>query len=193
MFLCVETILKIENEVWGFSASIMSPGEGNGNPLQYSCLENPTDGGAWWATLAHGVAKSRTRLSDFTFTFTSCPQVSVAQSCRTLCDPLGCSPPGSSVPGVLQARILEWVAVSFSRGSSQPRNQTQVSCMVGRFYTVWATREASCPHRVFYLSLNLCICQILNWLISCHSSIYCGRRERSSKIVDSVYFKKQKK
>ena len=45
-----------------------SPGEGNGNPLQYSCLENPMDGGAWWATV-HGVAKSRTRLSDSTFTF----------------------------------------------------------------------------------------------------------------------------
>ena len=45
-----------------------SPGEGNGNPLQYSCLENPMNGGAWWAT-DHGVAKSRTRLSDFTFTF----------------------------------------------------------------------------------------------------------------------------
>ena len=42
-----------------------SPGEGNGNPLQYSCLENPMDGGAWWATV-HGVTKSRTRLSDFT-------------------------------------------------------------------------------------------------------------------------------
>jgi len=46
-----------------------SPGEGNGNPLQYSCLENPMDGGAWWATV-HGVAKSQTRLSDLTFTFT---------------------------------------------------------------------------------------------------------------------------
>ena len=45
-----------------------SPGEGNGNPLQYSCLENPMDGGAWWATV-HGVAKSWTRLSDFTYTF----------------------------------------------------------------------------------------------------------------------------
>ena len=44
-----------------------SPGEGNDNPLQYSCLENPTDGGAWWATV-HGVTKSRTRLSDLTFT-----------------------------------------------------------------------------------------------------------------------------
>ena len=45
-----------------------SPGEGNGNPLQYSCLENPMGGGAWWAA-AHGVAKSQARLSDFTFTF----------------------------------------------------------------------------------------------------------------------------
>ena len=48
-----------------------SPGEGNGNPLQYSCLENPMDGGAWWATV-NGVAKGRTRVSDFTFTSTSC-------------------------------------------------------------------------------------------------------------------------
>ena len=46
-----------------------SPGEGNGNLLQYSCLENPMDRGAWWATV-HGVAKSLTRLSNFTFTFT---------------------------------------------------------------------------------------------------------------------------
>ena len=45
------------------------PGEGNGNLLQYSCLENPMDGGAWWATV-HGIAKSQARLSDFTFTFT---------------------------------------------------------------------------------------------------------------------------
>ena len=46
-----------------------SPGEGNDNPLQYSCLENPIEGGAWWAAV-HGVAKSQTRLSEFTFTFT---------------------------------------------------------------------------------------------------------------------------
>ena len=49
-----------------------SPGEGNGNPLQYSCLENPMDRGAWWATV-HGIAKSRTWISDFTFTFTLHP------------------------------------------------------------------------------------------------------------------------
>ena len=49
-------------------------GEGNGNPLQYSCLESPMDGGAWWATV-HGVAKSRRRLSDFPFTFTGMESV----------------------------------------------------------------------------------------------------------------------
>ena len=65
----------------------------------------------------------------------------VAQSCPTLCDPMDCSLPGSSVPGILQARILEWVAVSFSRESSQPRVQTQVSPIVGSFFTDWATRE----------------------------------------------------
>ena len=51
-----------------------SLGEGNGNPLQYSCLESPMDGGAWWATV-HGVAKSRTRPSDFPFTFTGMESV----------------------------------------------------------------------------------------------------------------------
>ena len=50
-----------------------SPGEGNGNPLQYSCLENPMDGGAWWAAV-HGVEKSWTGLSDFTFTFFLVPE-----------------------------------------------------------------------------------------------------------------------
>ena len=67
----------------------------------------------------------------------------VAQSCPTLCHPVDCSPPGSSVHGILQARILEWVAISFSRGSSWPRDRTQVSCIAGRHFTLWATREAS--------------------------------------------------
>ena len=55
-------------DLGSISASGRSPGEGNGSPLQFSSLENPTDWGAWWATV-HGVAKSQTRLSDFTFTF----------------------------------------------------------------------------------------------------------------------------
>ena len=56
----------------------------------------------------------------------------VAKSCPTLATPMDCSPPGSSVNGILQARILEWVATSFTRASSQPRNRTQVSCITGR-------------------------------------------------------------
>ena len=64
----------------------------------------------------------------------------------TLCDPVDCSPPGFSVLGILQARILEWFAISFSRRSSRPRDWTWVSCIAGRFFTVWATRE--------YLGIN---------------------------------------
>ena len=59
-----------------------------------------------------------------------------------LCDPVDCSPPSSSVHGILQARILEWVAISFTRGSSWPRDQTQVSHIAGRRFNLCATREA---------------------------------------------------
>ena len=65
----------------------------------------------------------------------------VAQSCPTLCDPIDYSLPRSSIHGIFQARILEWVAISFSRGSSQPKDQTRVSCIVGRHFAIWATRE----------------------------------------------------
>ena len=61
---------------------------------------------------------------------------SAAQSCLTLCDPMDHSPPGSSVHGILQARILEWVAASFSRASSRPRDRTWVSCTTGRLFTL---------------------------------------------------------
>ena len=125
-----------------------SPGEGNGNLLQYSRLENPMDGGAWWAT-GYGVAKSRTRLSDFTF-FPYTPLgggwgrsepgplralrtprapiwppmllLLVTQSCPTLCIPIDCKLPRSSIHGIFQARLLEWVAISFSRGFSRTRD-----------------------------------------------------------------------
>ena len=67
----------------------------------------------------------------------------VAQSCRTLCDTMDCSLPGSSVHELLQARVLEWVATPSSTGSSQPRDQTQVSRIAGRCFTVRTTREAT--------------------------------------------------
>ena len=65
--------------------------------------------------------------------FTMKVKVKGAQSCPTLCDPMDCGPSGSSVYGILQARILEWVAIPFSRGSSQSKDQTQVSRIAGRF------------------------------------------------------------
>ena len=65
-------------------------------------------------------------------------EVKVAQSCLTLCNPMECL-----VHGILQGRILEWIAFPFSRGSSQPRDWTQVSCIAGWFFTSWTTREAN--------------------------------------------------
>ena len=67
-------------------------------------------------------------------------KVLLAQSC--LCDPTDCSPPGSSVHGILQARILEWVAISYPRGSFRLRDRTRVSYTVGSFFNIWASREA---------------------------------------------------
>ena len=67
-----------------------------------------------------------------------------AQSCLTICDPMDCSLPGTSLSmGILQAWVLEWVVMLFSRGSCQPRDWIQVSCIAGEFFTIWATREAS--------------------------------------------------
>ena len=65
-----------------------------------------------------------------------------AQLCLTLCDPMDCRLPGSSARGILQASILEWVAMPFSRGTSQPRDRTQVCLIAGMFFTIWAPQEA---------------------------------------------------
>jgi len=68
--------------------------------------------------------------------FESERESAVAQLCPTLCDPMDCSPPGSSVHGILQARIVEWVAISFSRGSSRLRDRTHVSRIAGRCFNL---------------------------------------------------------
>ena len=143
---------------WVFYVCV-SIGEGNGTPLQYSCLENPRDGGAWWAVVS-GVTQSRTRLkwlgssrssiaamqigasvSRFHLFYSYLTFDEVAQSCPTLYNPMDCSLPGSSVHRIFQERILEWVAISFSRKSSWPRDRTHVPRIVGRCFTIWATRE----------------------------------------------------
>ena len=151
-------------------------GKGNGTPLQYSCLENPMDGGPWWAAI-YGVAQSWTRLKRLSSsmhifkdtirmpskkgsaaaksllsdsmrphrrqpTRLFCPWASpgkntgvggchfllqctkvkseseVAQLCPTPSDPMDCSPPGSTIHGIFQARVLEWVAIAFSKKGS---------------------------------------------------------------------------
>ena len=83
------------------------------------------------------------------------------QSCLTLCDPMDCSPPGSFVHGISQARILEWVTISFSRGCSWPRDWSHVSyvsALASRFFKHWATWEAplliNCSYLPLYLLLN---------------------------------------
>ena len=109
---------------------IVNTGKGNGNPLQYFCLENLVDRWDWW-TAIYGVTQSQTwlkRLSSSSSSRLSTNNVQLLlfhvislhaaakslQSCLTLCDPIDGSPPGSPVPGILQARTLEWAAISFS-------------------------------------------------------------------------------
>ena len=92
-----------------------SPGEGNGNPLQYSCLENPMDRGAWWATV-HGVAKSRTRLSDFTLLLT--------QMTHQLLEERGSKTSQSSLVGVTQGWLLIFHSGPQGRNHLSPMAET---------------------------------------------------------------------
>ena len=79
----------------------------------------------------------------------------------TLCDPMNYSLPGSSVHGLLQTKILEWVAIPFSRGSSRPKDWTWVSCITDRFFTIWATRKSFSCVRLF----------VTPWTIACQAPL----------------------
>ena len=83
----------------------------------------------------------------------------VAQSCPTLCNPTDCSLPGSCVHGIFPARVLEWTAISFSRGSSWPKDRTRVSRIVDRCFTVWITRGVNLHVFMFFVIFFL-------WLMS---------------------------
>ena len=106
------------------------PGGGHGNPLQYSCLENPMDRGTWRATV-HKVAKSWTQLKRLGPGVPMRVVLGSGQRRRgsQLRCAMDCSPSSSSAHGILQAGILEWVAITFSGGSSRSRDQTHVSCV----------------------------------------------------------------
>ena len=99
-------------------------------------------------------------------------KVLVAQSCGTLCDPVDCSPWGSSVHGILQERILEWVAIPFSRGSSSLRDRMRVSCIAGRFFTIGATREVLGQIKTGASTLIPFICHLFIYLYIYHLSLY---------------------
>ena len=114
-------------------------GEGNGSPLQCSCLENPRDRGAWWAAI-YGVVWSRTRLKQLSSSSSSIE--CVLSRDQLFCDPADCSPPWSTVHGISLARILEWVAISSSSRSSWPRDQTCVSRIGWWIHYHWVTWEA---------------------------------------------------
>ena len=81
-------------------------------------------------------------------------KVLVAQLCPTLCNAMDCRPSGSSVLGIPQARIPEWVAISFSRGSSLPQDRTWVSRIADGFFTIWATRSESISINLDHLKKN---------------------------------------
>ena len=102
----------------------------------------------------------------------------VTQSCLTLCNSVDCSLPGSSVHGILQARILEQVAIPFSRGSSWPRDQIHVSHSVSKFLTMWATREAKnngTPRKLnIHSKSSLLGINTLISLIPWYCYFYCG-------------------
>ena len=90
------------------------------------------------------------------------------------CNPMACSPPGSSVHGILQARILEWVSIPFSRGSSWPRDWSWVSHIAGRFFTIWVPREAQISRGVCRYSA------LLSWELSTESLFNCLRASSRS-------------
>ena len=88
---------------------------------------------------------SRTLKKKFGLAYLWCMQ---AQSCPSFCDPMDCSPPGSSIHGILHARILEWVAICYSRGSSEPRDRNRISCRQILYH--WAAWEA--PYLWYFLA-----------------------------------------
>ena len=119
------------------------------------------------------------------FCFGVCAQLLL--SCLTFYDPVDCSPPGSSVHGVLQARILEQVAMLSSRGSSQPRDQTHMSCV-----SLIATNSLPTePTQKLFLG-NYCgkrLLLLLSNLVSCHALVYLPKADGTSSVISSYYYK----
>ena len=119
-----------------------SPGDLPDPGIEPSCLLSPVLAGGFSTIVPLGNS-IRVRVFEYgcLYFYPKWKKREVTQPCPTLCNPMDCSLLGSSVHGIFQAIVLEWIAISFSRGSSQPRDWTQVSRIVDRHFTVWATRE----------------------------------------------------
>ena len=105
---------------------------------------------SFWGGWVWGWSSCRFLAESVSCSYGPCLFVPKSLSCPTLCDPMDSSLPGSAIHGIFQARILECAAISFSRGSSQPRDWTWVFCIAGRRFTIWATREAWKSARSLY-------------------------------------------
>ena len=129
---------------WGFNPGLgRPPGGGHGNPLQYSYLKNPHG----QRNLVGYSPKGQKELDTTGSNWASKPNLGrcclLTKLCLTLCDPMDCSSPDSSVRGISQVRILEWVAIFLSNGTSDPGIELLSLALAGRFFTThWATREA---------------------------------------------------
>ena len=143
-----------------WATSLSGIGEGNGNPLQYSCLENPRDGGAWWAAV-YGVAQSQTRLtrlssssSNTIYAVCDACVCSVAWLCPTLYDLIDCSLPGSSVHGIYQARNTGLGCHFLSQGIFLTQGLIRISCIScidRQILYHCTTREALIPFMVLHV------------------------------------------
>ena len=125
----------------------------------------------------------------------------VTQSCLTLCDPMDCSPPGSSVHRIRQGRIMEWVAIPFSKGSSRPRDQTQVFYHQGSPVILWCKNGVlyiyvyTHTHIYICMCVNVCVCifDVYHWFLSQSSlefpegeSIICHSNELLSTLPEFI-------
>ena len=116
------------------------------------CLTFPSASKEWKSHYSSGKQQALGRAGEQQHLSWFESESEVPRSCPTLCNPMDCSLPGSSVHGIFQARVLEWVAIPFSRGSSWPRDRTWVSRTAGRHLTTWATREASSPRKWHHIT-----------------------------------------
>ena len=158
--LCLEFPSSRREEVVYFQLFISSPSLG---------LSSVSPSGLPGTPSGNGIAPSLYSLSLFMFVvifqytmhfihifYLSLCYCLASKLCPTLCDLMDCSPPGSSVHGISQARILEWLSISFSRGSSQPSNQTWVPCIAGWFFTSYGCYHIPqhlLTHYAFYLHI----------------------------------------